>query len=237
MKRREAKVLGLKTYNNGKPCPRGHIGERRTDCGCCVICKNSNKVEKRWNARTDIKDEHKIISRQAAKELGLIYYYTGKQCKHGHNSERYTSSSICKECNRIHADKVRKVNPNYMPNYHKENYHRVARRRKEDPYFGMMTVMREMLRRVRRLTGLKKAARTEAMLGYGKEDLVKHLEELFQPGMTWENHGEWHIDHVIPVSVMLKRGVQDVKVINALSNLQPLWAEENHKKSAKVGKE
>ena len=101
----------------------------------------------------------------------------------------------------------------------------------------MLLCMREMLRRVRRLTGLKKARRTEEILGYGKQELVEHLEKLFEPGMSWSNHGEWHIDHIIPVSVMIKRGVTDPKVINALDNLQPLWALDNRRKSAKVGKE
>lgn len=237
MKRREAKAMGLKTYNNGKPCPRGHIGERRVSSGSCVICANQKRVEKRWNARTDIKDEHKIVTLQTARELGLIYYYTGKQCKHGHNSVRFTRTSICKECGRLNAAKRRESNPEYMLNYRKTIGPVLSKRRKEDPYYGMLVAMREMLRRVRRLTGLKKAARTESIMGYSKEDLVKHLESMFKPGMTWENHGEWHIDHVIPISVMLKRGIHDVQVINALSNLQPLWAKDNHRKSAKLGKE
>jgi hypothetical protein len=237
MKRREAKALGLKTYNTGKPCPRGHVGERRVSSGSCVICANESRVKARWDARTDIKDEHRIISRQDARNFGLIYYYTGKQCKHGHNSVRFTSTSICKECNRIHADKVRKANPEYMPKYHKNNAGRLAQRRKEEPEYAMVVAMREMLRRVKRLTGLKKGTRTESVLGYGREELVKHLESMFKSGMNWSNHGEWHIDHIVPVSVMIKRGITDPKVINALSNLQPLWAEENHRKSAKIGKE
>lgn len=235
MKRREAKALGLKTFTNGKPCPRGHIAERRTDCGSCVICKNERKVSKRWTQRTDIKDEHKIIKKDEAERLGLIYYYTGKPCKHGHHSVRYTNNSLCKECGRLNAAKRREINPEYAITYRKTLGPKLSKRRKEDPYYTMLVVMREMLRRVRRLTGLKKAKRTEEMLGYSKGDLVKHLESMFQPGMSWENHGHWHIDHIIPVSAMLKRGIEDVKVINALSNLQPLWAEENHRKSAKVG--
>jgi len=235
MKRREAKTLGLKTYNNGKPCPNGHIGERRTDDGSCVKCKNEKKVEKRWKQRTDIKDEYKIISRQHAKSLDLIYYYTAKACKYGHHSVRYTKSGLCKECGRVNAAKRRITNPNYAVEYRRNYQPTLAQRRKTDPDYAMLVVMREMLRRVRRLTGLKKAKKTEEILGYTKSDLVSHLSKMFKPGMSWENHGEWHIDHIIPVSVMIKRGITDPKIVNALSNLQPLWAEDNHRKSAKIG--
>lgn len=44
----------------------------------------------------------KIVSKQEAKEQGLIKFFTGKPCKHGHVSERFTSTHICCECNRIH---------------------------------------------------------------------------------------------------------------------------------------
>lgn len=237
MKRREAKALGLKTYNNGKPCPRGHIGERHVDSGSCVQCSNEKRKEKRWSQRTDIKDEYKIVSRNDAKSLGLIYYYTAKACKYGHHSVRYTSTGLCKECNRLNAVKIRNENPTYMVEYRKIYQSTLAKRKRNNPNYAMLLCMREMLRRVRRLTGLKKARRTEEILGYGKQELVEHLEKLFEPGMSWSNHGEWHIDHIIPVSVMIKRGITDPKIINALDNLQPLWASDNRRKSAKVGKE
>ncbi len=117
MKRREAKALGLKTYNNGKPCPNGHVGERRTDSGVCVECRNRKKRQKAWDARGDVKDEHKMVSRNTARNLGLIYYYTAKPCKRGHHSERYTSTAICKECNRLNAEYRREINPHYTTDY------------------------------------------------------------------------------------------------------------------------
>jgi hypothetical protein len=40
--------------------------------------------------------------------------------------------------------------------------------------------------------------------------------------MTWDNYGEWHIDHIKPVSSFDKDTPQSI--VNALSNLQPLWA-------------
>lgn len=85
-----------------------------------------------------------------------------------------------------------------------------------------------------RLIGSKKQARTIEVLGYSPLDFVSHMEGLFADGMDWSNHGDWHVDHVIPVSVMLKRGITDPATINGLKNMQPLWAEDNRIKSARI---
>ena len=47
--------------------------------------------------------------------------------------------------------------------------------------------------------------------------------------MSWENWGKWHIDHIISVSKFEKD--TDSKIVNALSNLQPMWASDNIRKS------
>jgi len=72
----------------------------------------------------------------------------------------------------------------------------------------------------------------ESLVGYTLDDLIKHLESLFLPGMTWENYGEWHIDHIRPVSSFSFESVEDpeFKKCFALYNLQPLWAKENCRK-------
>lgn len=48
--------------------------------------------------------------------------------------------------------------------------------------------------------------------------------------MSWNNYGEWHIDHIKPVSKF--RNNTPVRIVNALCNLQPLWAKENLIKGA-----
>ena len=40
--------------------------------------------------------------------------------------------------------------------------------------------------------------------------------------MTWSNHGEWHVDHIKDVSSFSKD--THPSIVNALTNLQPLWA-------------
>lgn len=70
-------------------------------------------------------------------------------------------------------------------------------------------------------------------LGCSIDDLKIWLEQQFKPGMTWENHGEWHIDHIIPLSSVDLTDRKQLKKVCHWFNLQPLWAEENLKKSGK----
>ena len=59
-------------------------------------------------------------------------------------------------------------------------------------------------------------------------ELKQHFESLFKPGMTWDNHGEWEIDHVIPQSNA--ETLPQLKRLFRKHNLQPLWKHENAEK-------
>lgn len=74
------------------------------------------------------------------------------------------------------------------------------------------------------------------MLGCSKQELVEHLESQFQDGMSWENYGlhGWHIDHIIPVSSFDISEPNQLKKCFHFSNLQPLWAIDNLRKSNKL---
>ena len=95
----------------------------------------------------------------------------------------------------------------------------------------MATAARNMLKRTLAAIGARKDSSTFKSIGYEPEDLKAHLERYFADGMTWDNYGEWHIDHVIPVSEMVMLGVKCPKTINALDNLRPMWAKDNLSKS------
>ena len=73
------------------------------------------------------------------------------------------------------------------------------------------------------------------LVGYSAADLKLHLELQFENGMSWDNMGEWHIDHRIPLSAFHFETAEsaEFKAAWAITNLQPLWARENIQKKAK----
>jgi hypothetical protein len=84
-----------------------------------------------------------------------------------------------------------------------------------------------------------KAGRSwEKLVGYDLVQLKEHLQKRFLPGMTWENYGEWHIDHIIPKSAFNYSTAEhiDFKRCWALKNLRPLWAHDNIVKHNKLDK-
>lgn len=72
-------------------------------------------------------------------------------------------------------------------------------------------------------------------LGYTLQDLVAHLESKFTDGMTWDNYGEWHVDHIKPCAAFDLTLDGQFEECWSLENLQPLWASDNVKKGAKYG--
>jgi len=88
----------------------------------------------------------------------------------------------------------------------------------------------------RALKGNKAGQQWETIVGYNIEELKHNLESKFLPGMTWDNYGTWHIDHIIPKSFFVFEDYKDVEFQYCwfLGNLQPLWAEDNLKKYNKL---
>jgi len=76
----------------------------------------------------------------------------------------------------------------------------------------------------------------EDLISYTFQELKEHIEGLFVDGMTWDNYGDWHIDHKIPQSFFKFKSTDDTefKYCWSLDNLQPLWAVDNLKKGRKL---
>ena len=83
------------------------------------------------------------------------------------------------------------------------------------------------------LKGYVKSKRTVSLIGCPVEYLKHHLEEQFQEGMSWDNYGKWHVDHIRPcASFNFSNESEQLECFN-YTNLQPLWAEDNMKKHDK----
>lgn len=123
----------------------------------------------------------------------------------------------------------RKQNPEQFKRYETERYAR-------DPHRKVSASLSSAVVGHLCKIGKRKSRLRREIVGWTMEELVAHLEVLFEEGMTWDNYGEWHIDHVIPKSAVKVEGDTDplFKMIWALDNLAPLWAQDNLEKHAKL---
>jgi hypothetical protein len=64
------------------------------------------------------------------------------------------------------------------------------------------------------------------------ETTKAHIEAQFHPGMSWGNYGQWHVDHIIPLASA--KTAEELVALCHHTNLQPLWAEDNLRKGAKI---
>lgn len=103
---------------------------------------------------------------------------------------------------------------------------------KNDPYFKFLHQLRCRIR-----IAIKKNYKSGSAvkdLGCSSKEAYNYIESLFKDGMSWDNHGEWHIDHIIPLSSFnLKNRDEFLKAVH-YTNLQPLWKSENLSKGSKI---
>lgn len=98
-------------------------------------------------------------------------------------------------------------------------------RRRRDPLFRIASNMRSRISGMIREKGLTKRGRFRELLGCSFEDFATHLEEQFAAGMCWDNYGEWHVDHIIPMASA--KTIDELEKLQHFTNLQPLWALDN----------
>jgi hypothetical protein len=105
-----------------------------------------------------------------------------------------------------------------------------ALRRQKDP---ILHRLRQRLRSALKRTDAIKSAATLELTGCTKTELMAHIEAQFMPGMTWENRELWHVDHIIPCAAFDLTDPAQQRSCFHYSNLRPLWAKENRRKSDK----
>lgn len=75
----------------------------------------------------------------------------------------------------------------------------------------------------------KKHTKFSEYIGCDENALIFHIETQFTEGMSWENQGKWHIDHIIPLNSAQTE--EDLYKLCHYTNLQPLWAVDNIRKA------
>lgn len=124
---------------------------------------------------------------------------------------------------------------NQMPK--RRQYGRVyqRKRRAKDPIYKLKGNLRGVVRRSITRAGYSKNTQTHELIGCSYEALKLHLESKFTKGMTWDNVGDWHVDHILPLAAATNED-ELIKLCH-YTNLQPLWATVNLRKGDKYDPE
>jgi hypothetical protein len=130
-----------------------------------------------------------------------------------------------KEYREKNADDIRKTKRDYERN-----------RKANDPLYKLISNFRTAIYQVLKENRVDKNQSYFDVLQYTPEQLIVHLEKQFTERITWENYGEWHVDHKLPISSFNIQEMGDSEFIKcwSLENLQPMWGEENIRKSNKI---
>lgn len=203
-----------------------------------------------------------MITRSEAIASGSAFYFTGRPCKRGHVSRRRVSGCSCVECESVYSESAATYKKNwYLENreriieksriayekdgkakrayaleYQKKHLPRIvaarANRQKADPVYAAKERVRALIKQCLKTSGTEKTSRTSQILGCTTKQFKEHLERQFLPTMGWHNFSEWHIDHIVPVSSA--KTEEEVIALNHFTNLRPLWASENLRKSNRM---
>ena len=114
----------------------------------------------------------------------------------------------------------------------KEYRKKIKQKLKSNPSYVMQARLSRLHRHALSQVNAIKTSPTFTELGYTVNEFVVHIEKQFAPAMSWSNMNDWQIDHIIPASTAKTRS--DVVALNQLSNLRPMWADENNAKKNKI---
>jgi hypothetical protein len=158
-----------------------------------------------------------------------------KACKDG-----YTTS--CKDCLKKYFKNNKEKLKEYYRVYNQINkdervkYQKkyIKKRLKEDNLYKFKNNIRSNVRTsfTRRKNKLNKNTTIEFVLGCTLDEFINYIQSKFTKGMTFKNHGKWHLDHIIPLCNANTQ--EEITNLCHYTNYQPLWAEENLSKSKKI---
>jgi hypothetical protein len=168
----------------------------------------------------------------------LSDFHKDKKGKFGRNAQ-------CKECRNSESQKAKrrewyqrnkeqrqKKIKEYSLSYKERRKELHKERQSKDINYRLKRSLRSRLYNALK-NNLKKSSAVKD-IGCSLDYFKSHLESRFKSGMSWDNYGEWHIDHIVPISTFdLSKRSEQLKACH-YTNLQPLWADENIKKSNRL---
>jgi hypothetical protein len=184
------------------------------------------------------------------KENGVIMGPSGRRNIGGRDvaTKKYFSKPEVKERLKKNHKIWSEKNREYLTEYHKkwrtENVDKWRKTKREyeknrkssDPLYKLISNFRTAIYTVLKENNITKFGHYFDILQYTPEELINHLEKQFTEGMTWENYGIWHVDHKLPITSFNIQEIGDGEFMKcwSLENLQPMWGDENIKKSNKI---
>jgi len=203
-------------------------GSKSFECTKCNIVKLVSEFYKRKDSkrghRSDCKECHKeyrIINKSSIDEYKVKYYKDNRAAILKRKKLKRDGMTREQKDLRNEKDRLRRES-------NKQEFYRKRRVRRNKP-------INKLKDNVRRRINIALKVRTEksvTYLGTSIKEYKRYLESMFTEGMSWDNYGEWHIDHIIPLA-SAKTEEELIKLFH-YSNTQPLWAKDNLKKSCKV---
>ena len=239
--RKEAQELGSKLYFTGEPCLRGHIAERQASNTGCKECKRARDREealKKWTPRL-IQCLQCGGSMTTDFKPGRSPEFCSPECRAAamRKCRRDWEQRNPEKRRRQVARRIAWHRKNKTPAWAaavKRHSEYISGRRFAEPSFRMSLVLRNRLWSAIRGGRGRKHSSASVLVGCAWDHLRTHLESQFTLGMTWENYGQWHIDHIRPCASFDLSDLEQQKECFHYTNLQPLWAEENIKKGARL---
>jgi len=192
----------------------------------CRKCKEDKEVCE-FNKDKNKKDGISTLCRKCTK-ISNENYRNNNSVKYKEIQKKYRDSNKEKESIRrsIWYNNNRDKRTLYSTEYDKS-------RKKTDPIYKLRRITRSRIHSFLKTKDIAKQNRTFDIIGCTPEFLKEHMEKQFTKGMSWELLGQHiHIDHIIPLSSA--KTEEEVYKLCHYSNLQPLWAEDNLKKSNKI---
>jgi hypothetical protein len=164
------------------------------------------------------------------------YYSSCKECKLEYmrnNKERVNlSAKKLRDLNKVkNPEKFYSDNNKRGKRYTEKNKEKLKLKRQNIDY-RLRSSLRSRILNFLKSVNTKKTNKTLEIVGCTPQFLKEYLEKQFTHGMSWSNYGEWHIDHIIPLSSTKNK--EEIYKLCHYSNLQPLWAKDNLIKSNKV---
>lgn len=229
--------------------------DRATRDGRTTRCRPCRRAESAAYRSANVEKVRAAVRRWAAKNSEKRRAYQQRVAEHRREYNREwqrRNSARCRQKARDyrqrHPDRVaacvrryRQENPERVREmkrkWNRENNDKVRAhgvKRRADPKYRIEASFRARLHQT--LTRGSKNAPMFALLAYSSHELRARIASQFLPGMSWENYGDWHIDHIVPLSAFRYStpGDPDFRRAWALTNLQPLWAQDNFRKHARI---